>query len=247
MEGIETIGDLLKCISGEREETHNEYNISDFPIQRSTKMVRSLRHWMHVSHLCYRFSVRGKENIPLKENYLICSNHFSNLDPIWIITAMEEYAPELTKICCLAAKHTMRGRISNRLFTMLGCIPVDREGNTVPVLNRTKECLQNGNTVIIFPEGARSRDGSMLSFKNGAAKISIDSKKQILPVRIDGGFEIFPRHKKVPKIFNWKKFRRYELKIQFGEPISPEGKSVEALTNELRNAIERMNSHEYRN
>ena len=245
--GIGTIGDLLKCISGEREEAHNEYNISDFPIQRSTKMIQSLRRWMYVSRLCYRFSVRGEKNIPLKENYLICSNHFSYLDPIWIITAMDEYAPDLTKICCLAAKHTMKGRFSNRLFKMLGCIPVDREGNTVPVLNRTKECLQNGDTVIIFPEGARSRDGSMLPFKNGVAKISIDTKKQILPVRIDGGFEIYPRHKKVPQIFNWKKFKRYELTIQFGEPISPEGKSVETLTNELRNVIERMNSHEYRN
>lgn len=247
LEGIGTINDLLKCISGEREEEHNEYNISDFPIQRSSQMIQRLRRWVYVSRLCYRFSVRGEKNIPLKENYLICSNHFSYLDPIWIITAMEEYAPELTRICCLAAKHTMRGRFSNRLFTMLGCIPVEREGNTIPVLNRTKECLRNGDTVIIFPEGARSRDGSMLSFKNGAAKISIDTKKQILPVRIDGGFEIFPRHKKVQKIFNWKKFKRYELKIQFGEPISPKGKSVEALTNELRNAIERMDSGEYRN
>lgn len=53
---------------------------------------------------------------------------------------------------CLAAKHTMEGFVNNRLFRMLGGIPVNREGNTVPVLLRAKECLDQGKNADIFPE-----------------------------------------------------------------------------------------------
>lgn len=111
--------------------------------------------------------------------------------------------------------------MNNRLFRMLGGIPVNREGNTVPVLLRAKECLDQGKMLIIFPEGARSRDGSMLPFKEGCAQIAWKAKKSIVPVSIEGGFEIFPRWRRLPRIFNIRKLRRYRLKIIFCKPISP--------------------------
>lgn len=52
-----------------------------------------------------------------------------------------------------------------KLFDALGGIPVDREGNTIPAMNNAKRCLGSGRVMIIFPEGARSRDGTMLPFK----------------------------------------------------------------------------------
>lgn len=92
---------------------------------------------------------------------------------------------------CLAAKHTMEGFVNNRLFRMLGGIPVNREGNTVPVLLRAKECLDQGKMLIIFPEGARSRDGSMLPFKEGCAQIAWKAKKVLFRYQLKEDLKFF--------------------------------------------------------
>ena len=84
-----------------------------------------------------------------------------------------------------------------------------------------KEHLLNGSNAIIFPEGARSRDGGLLPLKKGVIKIAKDTGISILPIYIEGGFEIYPRHEKFPKLFNWKKHKRYPLNITVQEPLNP--------------------------
>ena len=122
---------------------------------------------------------------------------------------------------------------------VFGAIPVDRFGDALPATKRALECLQNEKYIMmIFPEGARSRDGTMLPFKEGAAELSIQSGKRILPVRIDGSFEIFPRHKKYPKFIGLK---RRKLSIVFGETMNPKDyESATEMTEELKNRISRL-------
>lgn len=85
----------------------------------------------------------------------------------------------------------------------------------------------------------------MLPFKNGAAELSIETNKPIIPVRIDGGFEIFPRHKKFPCIFNFKKMRKYTIMVSFGIPIYPNGKNAQKMTEELKITINELKRGEY--
>lgn len=137
----------------------------------------------------------------------------------------------------MAAKHTMNGKISKKLFDALGGIPVDREGNTIPAMNNAKRCLGSGRVMIIFPEGARSRDGTMLPFKNGAAQLALDTNTKILPIEIEGGFETFPRWIKYPRLFDWKHLKKYTIKIKIGSLIDPSDKSVFNITNQIRQEI----------
>ena len=74
---------------------------------------------------------------------------------------------------------------------------------------------------IIFPEGARSRDGSLLPLKKGVIKIAREAGVSILPIYIEGGFEIFPRHENKPKLFDWHKYRRYPLNVVVNKPLNP--------------------------
>lgn len=117
---------------------------------------------------------------------------------------------------------------------------MDREGNTIPLIRRTGELLKDGKNIILFPEGARSRDGSMLPFKSGAGRIAEYSQKKILPVKIEGAFEIFPRHIDRPRIYDWKNHRKYQLKIRFGEPVEPQDKNADEIIRILRKRIEEM-------
>lgn len=236
---IETVGDVISVVESGRvsdREKDVDYDIQDFPSEKSFKDCRRLYRWMKWMRRIYHIDVEGKENIPSQESFILAANHASNFDPIWMLAALDE-KKRGDNVVCLAAKHTMEGFVNNRLFRMLGGIPVNREGNTVPVLLRAKECLDQGKMLIIFPEGARSRDGSMLPFKEGCAQIAWKAKKSIVPVSIEGGFEIFPRWRKLPRIFNIRKLRRYQLKITFCKPISP-SQDYDEMMDKVKKEIE---------
>lgn len=187
-----TIGELID-IASRNTVTASEFDVNEFPHNKTDQDIKALKKWIKIIRSLYHFEVIGQENIPQSSNFILCSNHINNLDPIWLLAAMGEV--DYSKICCLAAIHLFQNKFTRGIFKMIGAIPVDRNGNTAPALNRCKECLIDGYSLIIFPEGARTRDGNMLPFKNGAAKLSAETGKLIVPARIDGGFEIFPREK----------------------------------------------------
>ena len=214
-------------------------NTKNYPVKKTDRMIKHLKNLIGIFSIPYDFSISGLENIPKNENIIICANHASYFDPLWILNTVKERI-DLKKIAGLAAYERLNGFFSRKLFFLLGEIPVNRTGNTLPVLYRARECLEENYTMIIFPEGARSRDGSMLPFKNGAAELAKESKKDIVPVYIGGAFEIFPRHKKFPRLFDWKHLRRYPLQIRFGTPISPDTKTAEEITGEIRRQIIEM-------
>ena len=105
---------------------------------------------------------------------------------------------------------------------------------------RSRECISDGYTFLIHPEGTRTRNGELGRFKSGAATLAAETGKKILPVRIDGAYEVYPYNKTFPRLFDWKHFKKYPLTIQFAEPISTEGKTVQEVTEELRKVIIQM-------
>jgi len=179
--------------------------------------------------------VSGLENLPADGRYILCPNHQSYLDSIWIWTAIGHKRVDLRKITCLAAEVFLPSKFT---LAMLGGIPVERNGNTIPAMKRGLACIRDGYTMLIHPEGTRTRDGKMHEFKGGAAKLAIDANVPIIPVRIDGAWDIFPPHKKRPKIFRFG--GRYPISITFGKPIEPDGKNIEGLTALVQGEVERL-------
>lgn len=235
LEEVATVADLIAVVKEPKKDTKG-LDLQAFPEKKTAKDIKRLERWMHFFKSIYEIKVMGLENIPKQENIIISSNHINNLDPIWLLAAMEGHV-DLEKCGCLAEVHLYEQKATRKLFKTMGSIPVERSGNTVPAMNRCKECLQEGMTLVIFPEGARSRDGSMLPFKNGVAKLAMESGKPILPIGMEGGFEIFPRHKKWPRIRDWKKGKKLELTIRIGEPIYPDKRSETELMATLRKQI----------
>ena len=207
-----------------------------YPKVRSKRDMRALRRYIRLFSAPYAIRAYGTENIPKEGGYLVCSNHTNNLDPFWLLSAAGERI-DRSRMVCFAAKERMEHRAERRLFNLLGAIPVDPSGNTVPAMKRAKECLlQEDKLLLIFPEGARSRDGSMLPFKNGAAQLALETQRAILPVCLDGAYEVFPRSRALPRLFRWRSFRRYEIRVTFCPPVAPEG-SIDAITQKVRAEI----------
>lgn len=176
---------------------------------------------------------RGMENIPEKENYLICANHVTVLDPAWIVSCMSKVQRENTAV--VGKSDLLNEKVLSKLVHGQNIVPVDRTGNSLPTLDRCLELLGEGWNVLIFPEGTNYESGrKILAFKEGPARLAIASGKPIVPVHIKGGAPVDMENKSfLPPVGE-------KVEIVFGEPIFPGGLEPVELNEKLRAAIESL-------
>lgn len=236
-ESLETVEDILyKYVNSK--DADKSYVISDFPLKRTREDLRYIKFLGKVTRAIYKSKVVGVENIPKDENILFCPNHESYFDAMWVASALEREGFDMSGFCCLAAEHLKDKVFMKRAFKALGGIPVDRSGNTAPAMKRAEELLNQDKTyMIIHPEGTRSRSGKLGEFKLGAAQLAKDVGIKIVPVCINGAYEIYPPKAKLPHCFNWKKWQRYPLTITFGKAIEVGDKTKEEITEQIKNFI----------
>jgi 1-acyl-sn-glycerol-3-phosphate acyltransferase len=94
-----------------------------------------------------------------------------------------------------------------------GYISIDREGTreTVEAMNKAAERIRDGMSVVIFPEGSRSPDGTIQPFKKGGFTLAIKSKVPIVPLALTGSREIMPKERLTAS--------SGEIRIRMGRPI----------------------------
>lgn len=192
-----------------------------------------------LAHVLYRVKTTYSERIPEDKGYIICANHVSNIDYLWIAQGFNK--TRFSKFCCLAKKEIFKNSfISHLLRDICGMIPVDRGKMNFEVMHTCKKQLQDHWGLLIHPEGTRSHTGELGVFKKGAATIAIEANVPIIPVYIKGAHEIFPRGRKLPKFFNWQTKHRYQVEVIYGEPIEPTGLSSEVLIQKVELAIKAL-------
>ena len=248
MDNITTVSDIVN--KDYQETDRRTVSLENYPVKKGTKEFRYVSRIRRISGVLYKIQVKGLENISTEKRLLLCPNHESYFDALWVAGVLQENGYDVSSFCCLAAEHLKEKKMMRKAFYALGGIPVDRSGNTASAIKRAKECLQDENCMmLIHPEGTRTRTGELGVFKNGAAKLSIETGAKIIPVCINGAYEIFPPSARLPKVFNWRKLRRYPLQISFGPAIDPKGKTEEEITRKIREYIveEKGKYNEHRN
>lgn len=129
--------------------------------------------------------VKGLENIP-QDAALFVSNHQGNFD-IPILLA------ELGSPKSIVAKVQLEKMpLISTWMRYFDCVFIDRDNarQSIKVLGQAEENLEKGKSVIIFPEGTRSKGGPMGEFKSGAFKMAFKTNVPIVPVVIDGSYKI---------------------------------------------------------
>jgi len=123
------------------------------------------------------------------ETYVIISNHQSILD-ILIINFLRYRFKWISKI------ENMKVPVLGWYLRMADYLTVDRgdKESKEKMIAVAYECLKNGTSVMIFPEGTRSPDREIKFFKRGAFQLAINTKKPLLPVLIDGTGGVLPKH-----------------------------------------------------
>lgn len=168
------------------------------------------------------------ENVPKTGAVLLVSNHQSLLDPILCGIYLKR------PVYFLARDTLIKHKLFGRLIGSLNTIPVKRGHGDIGAVRAVIEKLRQGCAVCLFPEATRSSDGKISTFKPGFGLLCKRGKAAIVPVVIDGAFECWPRHKKLPKAGS-------KIVISHGKCINyeqlkdiDERKLAEMLTDTLR-------------
>ncbi|MGA9542263.1 MAG: AMP-binding protein [Candidatus Sulfotelmatobacter sp.] len=174
--------------------------------------------------------VRGIEKLPQSGAYILSSNHQSYIDPVILASILP---PEVFhKVFAVGTSEIFGKGFMLRLARSLRVVVVDPDANLIPAMRAGAFGLRQGRPLILYPEGERSIDGTPKVFKKGAAILSIHLQVPIVPIAIEGFYEVWPRNKP---------FHGFApLKIVIGDPILPPPESeaseaaYEKLTAELR-------------
>jgi len=145
-----------------------------------------------IATLAFQARCYGRENVPLTGGALVCANHQSFLDPV------------LVGLTCDRTMHYMARAslfeipIFSTIIDWHNAIPIDLEGNSLGGIKATLKHVRQGDLVLLFPEGTRTRDGEMQPLRPGVAALARRAGVPILPVGIDGAFDAWPRSQMLP-------------------------------------------------
>jgi len=158
------------------------------------------------------FRARGRENVPATGPLLLAANHESYLDPPCISSAL---CPR-RHTTFIARAGLFKVRPFAWLIATLNSVPIKENQGDTAAIKETIRRLEGGHTVLIFPEGARTLDGSIGEFKRGVALLMKKARCPVVPVAIKGAFEAWPRSRKFPRVFAG------PLRVLYGTPIAYE-------------------------
>ncbi|EJG09977.1 long-chain-fatty-acid--CoA ligase [Fusobacterium vincentii ATCC 51190] len=191
---------------------------------RYAKVLKFILSPMFKFYFKYKYS--GKENLGEGAG-IIVGNHQSYLDAFMLNNAFTY--KEMENNYYIATALHFKSDFMKYLSGHGNIILVDANRNLKNTLQAAAKVLKNGKKLLIFPEGARTRDGKLQEFKKTFAKLAKELNVPIYPFVLKGAYEAFPYNKKFPK--------RNNISVQFLEKIESQDKTVEELVEETKNSI----------
>ena len=233
----ETFGELLDTIKNfDVVEKNNkiELDLSKYPLPAPKFNRFAVGQIEKLAKTVYHAKAYDIDNIPVDTNFILCSNHRTDLDPGFINSVLPK---SISKKTCIVGKSEL---INNAFFKHMvishNFIPIDRTGNSIHTLDRCKELLLEGWNILIFPEGTSVQNHEKLfPLKEGPARLSITTGKPIVPINISG----VAHQKKEMTSFELPSLK-CRIKITFGEPIYPNGLTPQELNTILTEKIEEL-------
>jgi long-chain acyl-CoA synthetase len=177
-----------------------------------------------------RLSATGIENLPVNGPFIIAPNHLSLADVPAIVAAIPWKTS--SQIFFLGATEFFGGPVQSKISRIFHVIPVDMDTKLYNALQLSAYVLRRGKILLVFPEGIRSRDGSIKEFKKGVGIISKELNLPIVPVAISGTYEMLPSGVLIPK--------PSKIRVSFGKQVRPEGRGYEEIVRTLNGEVVKM-------
>jgi 1-acyl-sn-glycerol-3-phosphate acyltransferase len=173
-----------------------------------------------LAKLLLRIDVRGRQNLGDGPQILAC-NHVSNIDPMVIGLSAAREVHFLAKEELFTA---------NRWFAWLircwNAWPVRRGAGDNEALDRCSWLLRHRQTLVLFPEGTRSRSGAMQRYRLGVGLLAVENRVPVIPVRMEGTERSWVSYK-VDRDFvrlglRTRPTEKTRIRVTFGKPVRPE-------------------------
>lgn len=176
-----------------------------------------------------RLEVSGREKIRSPGPYLFLSNHQSQFDILAVVLAI----PVQFRI--LAKKELFYIPIFGWVLKLAGFVGIDRSNRekAIASLDAAAVRLHNGGSLLIYAEGTRSHDGTLLPFKKGGFVLALQAGVPVIPIGIRGSREVLPKGSL--------KIRPGTIHVSLGDPIDPARyapQDKEGLMGEVRRSME---------
>jgi 1-acyl-sn-glycerol-3-phosphate acyltransferase len=152
----------------------------------------------------YRLRAIGVKNVPRSGALLLAPNHLSQMDHFFT-------GAYLRRRVRFMAKSQMFGPpVLTYVFKHGGVFPVRRGYRDEEAFETAYALLEQGEMVLVYAEGGRSRSGELGEAKPGIGRIALESGVPVVPIAIHGS----------AAVRKWKKLRFPKVTVQFGEPLS---------------------------
>jgi len=176
-----------------------------------------------------QIKVIGEENIPKDKAVLFVSNHQSNLDIPILLGYIDKPKAFIAKI------ELSKFPVLSTWMKYMNCVFIDRSDvrQSLRAIKEGTKLLKEGYSFVVFPEGTRSKDGTLGEFKPGSLKLATKSGAPIVPITIKGANDIMPSGKLV--------IRPANVEVIISEPIFMDediAKDSNALNQKVWNTID---------
>ena len=229
-----TVADLESLIAQGSQESQASPQF-EWPLNRFVTAGRAISQSLLVFPIIRALvsqKVSGKENLKgLTGPVLFAANHLSMLDTPVVLAALPRVWRR--RVAAAATAHLLLGR--SRIERMsadffFNAFPFAQTGSIRPSMEYCGRLLDQGWSVLIYPEGARSETGGMDVFKSGAGLLAVELRVPVVPVYLEGTGEAMQRGKALP--------RRGNVEVRFGEPLHfPPGTSYADATASIESAV----------
>ena len=178
------------------------------------------------STLWFDLHVRGVENVPRTGGVLIVANHQSLLDPMLVGVRLPRPTSYLAKSELFEHKHF------SWLIRSLYAFPVRQGEGDVGAVREAIRRLQEGNALVLFPEGSRTENGELLPIEGGVGLIARKAGVPVVPCVIEGSYSVWPK--------GVRRFRSGPIDVRFGTPMAFGHMKASAIVQSIDKAFHEM-------
>lgn len=198
---------------------------------------RAGRYWTtgkHVKAYCKPFTIEGSENLGgFKGAAIVIANHSSHFDTPVTMSALPDRIRSKLLVAAAADKFYASRKKRTWWYSLFhGTFPVHRGGGTKQ-LEYPMSLFKRGWSILIYPEGGRSKSGQVQRFKHGVAIMAMQCNVPVIPIYIEGLRDVMPKGQREP--------RPASVRARIGKPVWLAGAaSVPEGTTMLENAMREL-------
>jgi long-chain acyl-CoA synthetase len=248
---VQTVGDLEQMLRGGAAPSAG-YHYPNWVLRWPVTSLRFLAHYLLIRPAILLLGwprIEGREHLRgVNGPLLVISNHVGDVDPGFILTALPaRFRHRLATATGGEALEALRtpppnrnffGRIYDRVrwtlgVSLLNLFPLPRQAGFRRSFAYAGEAVDRGYSVLVFPEGSHTTDGKMSQFRAGIGLLAENLGIPVLPMRIDGLFEVKQAGKKFAK--------PWTISVRIGEPVKfAPGTDPQKIAAELQKAVEAL-------